>query len=89
MTKDEERARDFIRELFESCYMDNPSSIDESIISKMLLELIDEIRAEAAEMALRWVHRFGVELLHYDDKGNDLDPDPALYAAITGKEPTK
>jgi len=80
MTKDEDRAQKLLDRII------NCNTTTEQDTEFVLL-FIDEIRAEAAERALRWVHGFGVELLHYDDKGDDLDPDPALSAAITGKEP--
>jgi hypothetical protein len=51
---------------------------------------IKTIRAEAlkdaADRAIRWVHGFGVELLCYDDHGNDLDGDIGLRAAILAGE---
>ena len=88
MTKDEERARDFIRELFESCYMDNPSSIDESIISKMLLELIGEIRVEAVERVQKLRTACITNCSTYYESGF-RDGCSNAIAVITGKEPTK
>jgi len=47
---------------------------------------VEAIRAEAlkdaADRAISWVHGFGVELLYYDDHGNDLDCDIGLRNAI-------
>jgi hypothetical protein len=56
------------------------------VVGQYRLEIESRIRAEAlkeaADRAIRWVHGFGVELLCYDDHGNDLDGDIGLRAAI-------